>query len=92
MLKLAALLLLLGNTYATCHCPEGAACDGNGTVANRDGYWADPDEPNTLHKCVPHRCRANYRCDRGYSGRLCARVDKDYYAVSRFGPYALPVK
>ena len=88
MLKLAALLLLLGNTYAACHCPTGASCD-NGTVVNADGYWADPDELH-FHKCVPHRCRADFRCERGYSGRLCAAVDRDFYAVSRFGPYACP--
>ena len=87
MLKRVA--LLLGTAAATCHCPTGAACD-NGTVVNADGYWADPDAQDAFHKCVPHRCRANFRCERGYSGRLCARVDTDYYAVSRFGPYACP--
>ena len=89
MLKLAALLLLLGNTYATCHCPTGASCD-NGTVVNADDYWADPDAPDEFRKCVPHRCRADFRCERGYSGRLCAAIDRDFYAVSRFGPYACP--
>ena len=87
MLKHAA--LLLGSAAATCHCPTGASCD-NGTVVNADGYWADPDALHEFHKCVPHRCRANFRCARGYSGRMCARVDGDYYAVSRFGPYACP--
>ena len=86
---LLCLLLLLSSAKATCHCPTGATCDGNGTVANRDGYWADPDELH-FHKCVPHRCRAHFRCERGYSGRFCARVDEDYYEVSRFGPYACP--
>ena len=87
MLKRAA--LLLGTAAATCHCPTGAACD-NGTVANRDGYWADPNAPDEFRKCVPHRCRADFRCARGYSGRMCARVAADYYEVSRFGPYACP--
>ena len=91
MLKHAALagLLLLGTAAATCHCPTGAACN-NGTVVNLDDYWADPSKPHELKKCVPHRCRANFRCERGYSGRLCARVDEDYFQVSRFGPYACP--
>ncbi len=90
MLKRAALagLLLLGTAAATCHCPTGASCD-NGTVVNLDDYWADPDALH-FHKCVPHRCRANFRCERGYSGRLCATVHGDYYEVSRFGPYACP--
>ena len=88
MLKRAA--LLLGTAAATCHCPTGAACDGNGTVANRDGYWADPDAPDEFKKCVPHRCLSNYRCARGYAGRMCASVERDFYAVSRFGPYACP--
>ena len=89
MLKHAALTgLLFGSAKATCHCPTGAAC-GNGTVANLDGYWGEAGA-TTFHKCVPHRCRANFRCARGYSGRMCARVDGDYYAVSRFGPYACP--
>ena len=89
MLTRVALLLLLGNTYATCHCPTGASCD-NGTVVNADGYWTDPDDPHEFRKCVPHRCRANFRCARGYSGRMCERVAADYYEVSRFGPYACP--
>jgi len=90
MLTRVALLLLLGNTYATCHCPTGAACDNNGTVVNLDDYWADPDDPHEFKKCVPHRCRADFQCERGYSGRMCARVSDGYYEVSRFGPYACP--
>ena len=76
MLKRAA--LLLGSAAATCHCPTGAACDGNGTVVNRDDYWGEAGA-TTFHKCVPHRCLSNYQCARGYSGRLCARVDGGYY-------------
>ena len=90
MLKPGALLLLLGSAKATCHCPTGAACDGNGTVVNTDGYWGEEAGATTFHKCVPHRCLSNYRCERGYSGRMCARVGGDFYAVSRFGPYACP--
>ena len=90
MLKPGALLLLLGSAKATCHCPTGAACDGNGTVVNTDGYWGEEAGATTFHKCVPHRCRADFRCERGYSGRMCARVSDGYYEVSRFGPYACP--
>ena len=90
MLTRVALLLLLGNTYATCYCPTGAACDNNGTVVNLDDYWADPDDPHEFKKCVPHRCRADFQCERGYSGRMCARVSDGYYEVSRFGPYVCP--
>ena len=85
MLTRVALLLLLGNTYATCHCPTGAACDDNGTVANLDDYWPDPSKPDTLHKCVPHRCRADFRCERGYSGRMCARVGFSASSAERLG-------
>ena len=88
MLKPGALLLLLGSAKATCHCPTGATC-ANGTVVNLDGYWGEAGG-TTFHKCVPHRCLSNYRCERGYSGRMCARVDEDYFEVSRFGPYACP--
>jgi len=89
MLKHAALAgLLLGTAAATCHCPTGAACD-NGTVVNADGYWGEAGA-TTFHKCVPHRCRAHFQCERGYSGRMCASVERDFYQVSRFGPYACP--
>jgi hypothetical protein len=47
MLKHAA--LLLGTAAGTCHCPTGAACDGNGTVVNRDGYCdSSPDPPREI--------------------------------------------
>ena len=83
MLKHAALTgLLFGSAKATCHCPTGASCD-NGTVVNRDDYWADPDELH-FHKCVPPAASL-IPVRAGLFSRMCA-VHGDPTRPSRFGP------
>lgn len=69
-------------------CPVGATCagytDGEQQIpVSKANYWGDPENPERFLECQPGSCKANYECEAGHSGRVCAQPENGFFSIGR---------